>query len=87
MSENIYVSPVQAVEGLSSINIDQSSIPRFEIARYISLASEIKKADFDESIQFVLTRHFLENKTGFEKFKYLCGVLTNLRRSYLVPSN
>lgn len=72
----------EALELLQEIPVDIGNIKPFEIAQFLDLISFIKKEDYKQAVDFVKTREKLKQSTDLDRFKYLCGSLQRVKKTY-----
>lgn len=70
-----------------AFNLNINNIPAHELSLFLVLVEEITDADLWEGIHYVLTRKKLEQKTAWDKFKYLCGYLQKVRKAYFLKES
>lgn len=73
---------IDILKKLEKLNIDFTQLQAPEVSNFLDLAQNIKDSDYEYAIDFVSTREKLKDKTGMDRFKYLCGYLQRLKKVY-----
>lgn len=72
---------------LKTFNLDIANVEATELSAFLDLAEKIKEDDYLKAIDFVNTRKNLEDRSAWDKFKYLCGYLQRIKKIYHYQDN
>lgn len=67
---------------LKTFNLDITNVEATELSAFLDLAGKIREEDYLKAIDYVNTRTKLEDKSAWDKFKYLCGYLQRIKKIY-----